>query len=209
MSEHIRIMDGFKTLSDPELVATAETVVKGTTDNPAIPNASEEVKALEGAVVELKAAMAAQAQGGTAATAEKNVKRNALLALLRKLAHNVQDNCGGSLAVVLSCGFVPRSNSRTRSPLDTPSIVSVDIGDIGELVLKVTSIARAKSYHVQCSANTAGSTPDWKEAGVFTDPRSIRIKGLVPGTIYSFQVRAVGGSTGYSRWSNPVSRMCA
>jgi chitodextrinase len=35
------------------------------------------------------------------------------------------------------------------------------------------------------------------------------VNGLTPGTTYVFQVRAVGGSTGYSDWSNPVSRMCA
>jgi chitodextrinase len=34
------------------------------------------------------------------------------------------------------------------------------------------------------------------------------IDGLTAGTTYMFQVRAVGGSTRYSDWSNPVSRMC-
>jgi hypothetical protein len=34
------------------------------------------------------------------------------------------------------------------------------------------------------------------------------ISGLTPGTTYVFQVRAIGGSTRYSDWSNPVSRMC-
>jgi hypothetical protein len=38
--------------------------------------------------------------------------------------------------------------------------------------------------------------------------KAIVIKDLIPGTTYVFQVRAVGGSTGYSDWSNPVSRMC-
>ncbi|MGH7976559.1 MAG: fibronectin type III domain-containing protein [Limisphaerales bacterium] len=30
---------------------------------------------------------------------------------------------------------------------------------------------------------------------------------LTPGAMYSVQVRAVGGSTGYSDWSDPVSHM--
>jgi hypothetical protein len=34
------------------------------------------------------------------------------------------------------------------------------------------------------------------------------IDGLTPGTTYMFQVRAIGGSTRYSDWSNPVSRVC-
>jgi hypothetical protein len=34
-----------------------------------------------------------------------------------------------------------------------------------------------------------------------------KVAGLIPGSIYSMQVRAVGGSTGYSDWSDPVSHM--
>ena len=33
------------------------------------------------------------------------------------------------------------------------------------------------------------------------------VNGLTPGTNYTFQVRAIGGSTGYSDWSDPVSHM--
>ncbi len=33
------------------------------------------------------------------------------------------------------------------------------------------------------------------------------VSGLTPGGMYLFQVRAVGGSTGYSDWSDPVSHM--
>jgi hypothetical protein len=56
----------------------------------------------------------------------------------------------------------------------------------------------------------AGNVPGpWQAAGLFTSSRSISINGLTPGTTYVLQVRAIGGSTGYSDWSNPVSRMCA
>jgi len=33
------------------------------------------------------------------------------------------------------------------------------------------------------------------------------INGLTAGTNYSIEVRAIGGSTGYSDWSDPVSHM--
>jgi chitodextrinase len=49
----------------------------------------------------------------------------------------------------------------------------------------------------------------WQAAGVFTNSRSMTVDGLTPGTTYMFQARAVGGSTRYSDWSNPVLRMCA
>ena len=34
------------------------------------------------------------------------------------------------------------------------------------------------------------------------------ITNLTPGTIYTFRVRAIGGSTGSSDWSDPVAHMC-
>ena len=44
---------------------------------------------------------------------------------------------------------------------------------------------------------------------MFTGSRSMTVAGLVPGTMYVFQARAVGGSSGHTDWSNPVSHMCA
>jgi hypothetical protein len=165
---------------------------------------------VQAAADDLNAALAAQAHGGAAATAEKNNKQEALVTLLRKLKHYVEDNCGNDPAVLLSSGFQAASSNRSRSPLANPAIRSIDFGNSAELVLKVSPIARAKCYEVRSSAVGAGGVPgDWQTAGLFTNSRSMTISGLVPGTTYAFQVRAIGGSTGYSDWSNPVSRMCA
>jgi len=43
--------------------------------------------------------------------------------------------------------------------------------------------------------------------GQFTQGRRIVLKELTPGTTYNIQARAVGGSTGYSDWSDPISHM--
>ena len=77
-------------------------------------------------------------------------------------------------------------------------------------MLKVTPIARSKVYEVRMAAAGAGNVPGpWQAAGLYTAARSMTIDGLIPGTTYVFQVRAVGGSNRYTDWSNPVSRMCA
>jgi hypothetical protein len=187
----------------------AGAVITGLTNNPAFPAPTVDLKAVQAAADDLNAALAAQAHGGTAATAEKNNKQEALIAVLRKLKHYVEDNCGNDLAVLLSSGFQAAATTRNRSPLVNPSIISVDLGNSTELVLKVTPIARAKCYEVRSAAVGAGNVPaPWQSAGLFT-PSRITIANLVPGTTYVFQVRAVGGSSGYTDWSNPVSRMCA
>ena len=164
---------------------------------------------MQAAVDDLNAALAAQLNGGPAATADKNNKKAALIGLLRRLRHYVEDNCGNDLSVLLSSGFQAAVTTRVRSPLENPSILKVGRGNSTELVLKVTPIAHAKCYEVRSAAVGAENIPGpWQTAGMFTNSRSMTINGLTPGTTYMFQVRAIGGSTRYSDWSNPVSRMC-
>ena len=210
MSPHIRIADGLRTQSAERLITTAGAIIEGLTGNPSFPSPPVDLKTVQAAVDDLSAALAAQAHGGAAATAEKNNKRAALVALLRKLKHYVEDNCGDDLAILMSSGFQAAVRTRTRSPLANPSILDIRRGDSAGLVLQVTPIAHAKCYEVRSAAVGAGNAPGpWQAAGLFTNSRSMSINGLTPGTTYVFQVRAIGGSTGYSDWSNPASRMCA
>ncbi len=209
MPQSIRIVDGFRTQANEQIATVAGTIITGLTNNPAFPSPPVDLNAVQAAVDDLNAALAAQPHGGTAATAEKNSKRAVLVALLRKLKNYVQDNCGNDPAVALSSGFPTAASTRTRWALANPSILNVRLGNSAELVLKVTPIARAKCYEVQLAAVGAGNTPGpWQTAGLFTDSRLMTVNSLTPGTTYVFQVRAVGGTTGYSDWSNPVSRMC-
>jgi hypothetical protein len=43
---------------------------------------------------------------------------------------------------------------------------------------------------------------------IATKARGIVVPGLTPGAMYDVQVRGIGGTTGYSDWSDPVSHMC-
>jgi hypothetical protein len=210
MSPHIRIADGLRTQSAERLITTAGAIINGLTGNPSFPSPPVDLKTLQAAVDDLNAALAAQPQGGPSATAEKNNKKEALIVLLRRLRHYVDENCGNDLSVLLSSGFQAAVTTRVRLPLANPSILNLGLGNSTELVLKVTPIAHAKCYEVRMAVVGAGNTPGpWQSAGLFTNSRSMTINGLTPGTTYMFQVRAVGGSTRYSDWSNPVSRMCA
>ena len=210
MFKNIRIADGFRLQSAEQLVTTGCAIIKGLTGNAAFPAPTVDLKTVQTAVDDLSAALAAQAHGGTAATADKNNKRAALAALLRTLKHYVEDNCGNDLAVLASSGFQPAVRTRTRTPLANPSILDIRYGNSAELVLQVTPIAHAKCYEVRSATMGAGNAPGpWQAAGLFTNSRSMSINGLTPGATYVFQVRAIGGSTGYSDWSNPAYRMCA
>jgi hypothetical protein len=78
---------------------------------------------------------------------------------LGKLKHYVEDDCGNDPAVLLSSGFHAASTTRDRSPLANPSILSVDLGNSAELLLKVSPIVRANCHEVRMAAMGAGNVP--------------------------------------------------
>jgi hypothetical protein len=90
-----------------------------------------------------------------------------------------------------------------KTQLDTPTLM-IDNGSSTQLIAHLTAVTNARSYQVQVK------TPDGKVVAtvVSTQARSIVIPGLTPGVIYTLQGQAVGGSTGFSDWSDPVSHMC-
>ena len=166
MSPRVRAGAGFKKFTDPQLITTGRGVVKEMKDNPNFPNPPEELKTLESAVEELSAALAAQVQGGTAATAHKNNKRDAVIELLVKLAHYVEDNCGQNPATLLSSGFQIATNNRAKSPVEKAAILSIDPGRSTELVLKLNPIGNARIFKVEFAPVGPNNTPgDWKDAG--------------------------------------------
>ena len=118
MSQHIRVADRFKKQTAEQLVTMAGAVISGLTGNPAFPAPTVDLKAVQAAADALKTALVAQAQGGTAATADKNNKQEALVVLLRKVKHYVEDNCAGDPAVILTgyrnLGLDDQSNGLPR-----------------------------------------------------------------------------------------------
>lgn len=106
--------------------------------------------------------------------------------------------------MLLSSGFQQRAAPGPSSPLPKPGIKSVLNGNSTQLLLNVVPMANAKSYEAQVRMGTGA----WTTVVISTSSRNIVQPGLVPGTMYDAQVRGIGGSTGYSDWSDPVSHMC-
>jgi hypothetical protein len=71
------------------------------------------------------------------------------------------------------------------------------------LVVYLQPVTNAKTYEIRVSS-TANA---WQHGGTFTQTRHLVLENLTPGTHYTLQARAVGGSTGYSNWSDPISHM--
>jgi hypothetical protein len=192
----------FVTLPDAAFDEFAANIIIKLTGNAAFPTPIVPLVALTSVQATFHAALLAAAQGGVQLTAVKNEKRAALEIVLRQEASYVQGIAGQNLSTLLSSGFEAASTNHASTQLDTPTIVGLDNGLTTQLILRMQPVANARAYEVQ-TKNGGGWTP----AGVFTQTRAIVLPGLTPGQDYTVQARAIGGSTGYSDWSDPVSHM--
>ena len=212
----LRVLLGFASAPDHELEETAGHILTSLYGNAVFPTPPVTAANLQAALTAFTDAIAAQSQGGTAATAAKNQAAQTLIGLLRQLAlyvqTTIQSNPAYGLAELLSSGFDAASTSRTQTPLATPTIIGIDNSGTGQLTLRVTPVSNARLYEAQSqtapnAATGAGAVGEWTSAGMYQSTRGMAVTGLIPGGTYNFRVRAVGGSTGYSEWSNPVGHM--
>jgi hypothetical protein len=194
---------GFAQDTDAGLDVRTGGVITSMTDNENFKDPAVPLTALQEALNQFRASVAAMAQGGKQATAQKNDMREQLIALLRQQALYVQSASANELPVLLSSGFDAAGTNRAQSPLDKPTIVKIENKVSTQLQLRVTTVINARSYEAQ----TKTPSGDWQAAGIHTKARTMILEDLTPGTLYTIQVRAIGGSTGYSDWSDPVSHM--
>lgn len=206
--QQLRVLLGFGNMADHTLEETGQAVHDGMFGRPAYPAPPVMQGTLGTALSDFSQSIAAAKAGGPAATADKNNKRAILIGMLRQLAGYVQANHGNDMAVLLSSGFHAVSMNRAQSALPAPTITDILNGTTGQLLPRVPPIANSNGYEVRFAALGAGGTPGpWQPGGVFSNTRDLAANGLTPGTTYTIQVRAVGGSTQYSDWSDPVSHM--
>ena len=194
---------GFAELSDTELDNFAQSVINALTGNATYPTPPVTLADLKAAVDDFTAKMAAAQTGGVSATAAKNNSRDTLVGMLRKVATYVQLMCNDDPALLLTSGFQMQSTSRSSTPLEKPQGLNIKNGGAGQLVARVDPVKNANMYEGRAKAVNG----DWLPSVFTGDSRRITLSGLSPGTSYTIEVRALGGSTGQSDWSDPSSHM--
>ncbi len=199
----LRVSLGFARLPDKELDNFTLSVKNAMTGNAAYPTPPVTLVNLETARADFEQKIAAATAGGPADTAAKNNSRQTLLGMLRQIASYVQINCNNDMATLLSSGFEAMSTNRAQTPLDKPTALVLSNGTTGELVAKVTPVKNTSLYE----GRIKGTTGDWMPSIFDGDSQHIVFDGLTPGQNYTAQIRALGGSTGQSDWSDPSSHM--
>ncbi|HEY0548091.1 MAG TPA: fibronectin type III domain-containing protein [Verrucomicrobiae bacterium] len=198
-----RVLYSFARLADALLINFVANVILKMTGHLGFPNPRVDMSTLRAALDAFSNAVTAALAGGRQLTAAKNQARDTLLMLLRQEGSYVQSVAGEDLALLLSSGFEASSKNRAQIPLPQPVIERIDNPQSTMLAVTVSLLATGRAYEVRIKDGANG----WTTVGVFTYSRSILVTNLTPGTVYTVQVRGIGGSLGYSDWSDPVSHM--
>jgi hypothetical protein len=202
MQKKLKVVLTYNSYPDAVLDELTTAIIAAMTGNAAFPSPTIPLATVTTLQTTFRNALAAAANGGTPLTAAKNQARQALLDALDANALYVQTGARYDLAMLLSSGYQAASTNRAQTQLPAPKIQGLENQMSTQLVVRLSPIANAYCYEVQ-TKNGGGWTP----AGSFTAARKIILTNLTPGTVYNVQARAIGGTTGYSDWSDPSARI--
>ena len=202
----------FNSKTDPKTVLSRGTAVfAGLTDNPAFttPPPPVDLTAFKPALDALSAAIGDAMDGGKKAIADRDQKKQVVVRMLRQLAHYVEANCKDDINILLSSGFAPINTVRKPSESLSQSIRRIDSSPVsGQLQVTLVSLRSAFSYELRWTPVVGPGEPPapWTVQPVPKARPPVLVTGLTPGATYRFQVRDLTES-GYTDWSDPVSRM--
>src|SRR5271154_2298709 len=202
---NFRIYTGFTRSSDNDVCNVALDVSAALDGHPVFilpPFTSVQLTALEATFA---ADMTAARKLGKDRTLAKKISRQALLDALVQDALYCQGLARHDLNTLLTSGYEVVSTNRTPGPLDTPQINGIDNSVSGQLTVNGTAVLNGRMYQLQFSLDN-GAT--WTNAGSnYTSASRMLLTPTTAGKTYLIQISALGGSTGQSAWSNPVSIM--
>ncbi len=198
-----RVALSFAQLPDGDLSDFSTSTIAGMTGNPLFTAPTVALSVVTTLTATFVTKVAAAADGGRLAKAEKDVAREELIAALRQNASYVQSIAGTDLPGLLSSGFLAASTNTTSAPLPKPVVDNIDNFQSTKLMMRLKAIPNYRAIE----ARRKQGAGDWQSSGIFTKSSRIEQEDLIPGQMYDFQFRAIGGSTGYSDWSDTISHM--
>ena len=210
VSKRIKTCFGFDRMPDGDVLLRAFAVAAAMSSNPAYPDPPIDLAVFRAALENFAAAIAGALDGGKRATVEKNRQREELIRILEQLGHYAETHCGDDMAILTSSGFRALAAAPLPpQPLAPPGILKVDQGNTGQLLVSITPLGRkALAYELRYAALDARQAPGpWTTITLPSARAAAPVDHLTPGTIYTFEVRALG-KLGHTEWSASATRMC-
>jgi hypothetical protein len=184
-----KILINFKPYSEADLVQYVQAIILALTGNTYFPTPQPTLPVVTTALEELQDAMSKAANGGPADTAEKDLKRAALVVLLKQLASYIELVSAGNVAMMLSSGMKTSKEPSPVGPLPKPSMFEAEVAGKGMIRLLVNAIYGAKLYKFEYKQQ--GAT-EWTEVTVTKS--KLLLTGLERGKEYFFRVLPMGVS---------------
>lgn len=195
---------GFSKGTDNDVYNLSLDVEDALNNNPVFPDLPVSLAILGPQQVAFAATMVDARKGGADRTRVKNTAKQVLVDSLVKNALYCQGEARHDLNALLSSGYDVVSTNRAPAPLDQPSIISILNSVSGQLTVRGQGVLNGRMYQVRTSTD-GGKT--WTSWDPFNGARLMVLSPTTPGTTYIVEFCALGGSTGQSAWSNPVSIM--
>jgi hypothetical protein len=201
---NFRINTGFTKGSDNEVNNLSLDVMDALTAHPvfiAPPVLPPAMRILQTA---FNTSMTDARKGGTDRTLAKNIAKQALVDALVQDALYCQGLARHDLNTLLTSDYDVVSTNRASGPLDTPAILAILNNVSGQLTVRGQGVINGRIYQARKSID-GGAT--WTDMGNFNGARLMVLTPVAPGKMCMVEICALGGSTGQSAWSNPVSIM--
>ena len=199
-----KITLSFSRLNDGQLEVQALAIAAAMNGNTNFPEPSPALADLNNGIQQFSDGLSLAKTRDKVKVAVKNQLRENLELLLTHLSHYCSFIAKGDRAMLASSGFTLKADSSAVKKLGNPENFSVEIGrKKGEALVFVNPVANAKSY-----VFLWGIAPIVNDSWLHTihsEPR-FTITGLVPGTIYDFQI-GVAGSKGQTVYTKVISQM--
>ncbi len=184
-----KIIINYGRLGDTELEQKTQEILAALTGNAAFPTPQPPLADVQTALDEFEAAMLAAANRDHIKIELKNLKREALLAQLNRLAQYVQVSSDGGMEKMLSSGFDLSKTRGPVGPLPKPSGFKVSAIGTGTMKLSLNAIDGADNYQYEYRK---ADSENW-QMQILSKSR-VSISGLESGMEYLFRVTALGSN---------------
>jgi len=205
----IKVLGGHARKSPTENLAYAAAVHSGIYTDPGdYPTPPIDEVTFKAAIDTLSAKITAALDGGKKAIAERNHQVGVVIKMMRELGHYVEGACKNDMPTFLKSGFQPMPTTKAVKPSLSQWIRKITQGkNSGQLHLILMAIIGAAAYEVRYAPTVNGTPAAWTTQLITKTRPAATISGLTPGATYTIQVRSFNDATGFTDWSDPVTRI--
>ncbi len=205
----IKVLGGYNKKTPAQNLAYANAVHSGLYSDPGdYPAPPVDEATFKGAIDTLSVKITAAQDGGKKAIAERNHQEQLVIKMMRELGHYVQMVCKDDMNIFLKSGFQAVPTVKAASRQLSQFIRKISQGkNSGQLHIILAAIIGASAYEIRYAPTVNGTLGTWATHLITKTRPAATITGLTPGTAYTIQVRSFADATGFTDWSDAVTRI--